>query len=351
MAAPPALFGQWSAPAPPAEVSPHDEVRTIFVLGFPSDVKERELQNLLRWWPGYEASQMNFKGDQPMGFALFSSPSMAMAARDALQNLVFDTETNSILRSEMAKKNLFVRRATQAGPTEAVPTYDSNKRIKTAGDFSSPQYSSPTVFLPPTPSWGPQSYIAPPPLPYDQYGGYGVPQVPPVAPAGYAPVQNTKDNPPCNTLFIGNLGEATSEAELRGLFSGQPGFKQMKVLRQGKSTVCFIEFGDVSSAMAVHQHLQGAVLTTSDRGGMRIQYPPQFTTCCCHLLLNEYSRNPYGRKKEGTAAGPQQQDGVAPGVNVPGATGPPFPESNGGPEIAPLPLGPLHPLGTEQPVG
>lgn len=61
------------------------QVRTIFVLGFPADVKERELQNLLRWWPGYEASQMNFKCDQPMGFALFSTTAMAMAARDALQ--------------------------------------------------------------------------------------------------------------------------------------------------------------------------------------------------------------------------------------------------------------------------
>jgi hypothetical protein len=61
------------------------QVRTIFVFGFPPDVKERELQNLLRWWPGYEASQMNFKCDQPMGFALFSTAAMAMAARDALQ--------------------------------------------------------------------------------------------------------------------------------------------------------------------------------------------------------------------------------------------------------------------------
>jgi len=33
-------------------------------------------------------------------------------------------------------------------------------------------------------------------------------------------MQNTKDNPPCNTLFIGNLGEAVNETELRSLFSG-----------------------------------------------------------------------------------------------------------------------------------
>ncbi len=42
-------------------------------------------------------------------------------------------------------------------------------------------------------------------------------------PRSYAPVTNTKDNPPCNTLFIGNLSEHTSEDELRGIFQDQPG--------------------------------------------------------------------------------------------------------------------------------
>ena len=36
--------------------------------------------------------------------------------------------------------------------------------------------------------------------------------------AGYAAVTNTKDNPPCNTLFIGNLGDGVNETELRGVF-------------------------------------------------------------------------------------------------------------------------------------
>lgn len=34
----------------------------------------------------------------------------------------------------------------------------------------------------------------------------------------YAAVSNTKDNPPCNTLFVGNLGDTVDEAELQGLF-------------------------------------------------------------------------------------------------------------------------------------
>lgn len=48
-------------------------------------MKERELQNLLRWLPGYEASQVNYKGEKAMGFALFSTAQLAIAAKDALQ--------------------------------------------------------------------------------------------------------------------------------------------------------------------------------------------------------------------------------------------------------------------------
>ncbi|KAG0452087.1 hypothetical protein HPP92_026137 [Vanilla planifolia] len=116
---------QWAQPAPPppsigpspaipVEIlrrSSSDEVRTIFISGLPGDVKERELQNLLRWLPGFEASQINFKGEQPMGFALFSTAQHALAAKSALQDMVFDSETKSSLHTEMAKKNLFVKRA------------------------------------------------------------------------------------------------------------------------------------------------------------------------------------------------------------------------------------------------
>lgn len=158
-------------------------------------------------------------------------------------------------------------------------------------------------------------------------------------------MQNTKDNPPCNTLFIGNLGENINEEELRGLFSvyvclisssdvyllpifnfvhnflscRQPGFKQMKILRQERHTVCFIEFEvsnfhttacalwslnlrlisffcfylmiynwkwcfaslmqDVNSATNVHHSLQGAVIPSSGSVGMRIQYPLTHLFC------------------------------------------------------------------------
>ncbi|KAK9071845.1 hypothetical protein SSX86_008275 [Deinandra increscens subsp. villosa] len=44
-----------------------EEVRVIFISGLPEDITERELQNFLRWLPGFEASQINFKVKVPMG--------------------------------------------------------------------------------------------------------------------------------------------------------------------------------------------------------------------------------------------------------------------------------------------
>ncbi|KAI8000217.1 RNA-binding protein with multiple splicing 2, partial [Camellia lanceoleosa] len=89
-------------------------VRTIFISGLPEDMMERELQNLLRLLPRYEASQVNCKGEHPMGFALFTTPPFAIAAKDALQEMVFDEESKSVLHTEMAKKNLFVKRDTSS---------------------------------------------------------------------------------------------------------------------------------------------------------------------------------------------------------------------------------------------
>ncbi|CAJ2656530.1 unnamed protein product [Trifolium pratense] len=263
-------------PPPPAAIpSPSsEEVRTIFITGLPEDVKERELQNLLRWLPGFEASQLNFKAEKPMGFALFSSPHQAIAAKDILQDMLFDPESKSVLHTEMAKKNLFVKRGADAG------AFDQSKRLRTAGDYNHTGYVTPSPFHPPPPPvWGPHGYMAPaPPPPYDPYAGYPVAPVPmpapvSIAPSSYVPIQNTKDNPPCNTLFIGNLGENINEDEVRGLFSVQPGFKQMKIIRQERHTVCFIEFEDVNSATNVHHNLQGAVIPSSGSIGMRIQYP------------------------------------------------------------------------------
>jgi hypothetical protein len=45
----------------------------------------------------------------------------------------------------------------------------------------------------------------------------------------------------------------------------------MKVVKGPRATTAFVEFSDVASAMLVHQTMQGAVLQSSERGGIRIQ--------------------------------------------------------------------------------
>ncbi|CAN6990784.1 unnamed protein product [Brassica rapa subsp. trilocularis] len=138
-------------PPPPglADRPPYDELRTIFIAGLPDDVKERELLNLLRWLPGYEASQVNFKGEKPMGIV---------------------------------------------GDSNA---YDQSKRLRTGGGDCTHSVYSPSPFHPPPPQvWGPpHGYLSPAAPPYDPYGGYHAPPVPmppsaPIAaPSSYVPVQ------------------------------------------------------------------------------------------------------------------------------------------------------------------
>ncbi|MEW5298900.1 MAG: hypothetical protein WDW36_001973 [Sanguina aurantia] len=98
--------------------------------------------------------------------------------------------------------------------------------------------------------------------------------------AGFAPVVNKFDNPACNTLFIGNLGDSVDEGELSLLLSLQPGFKQIKLVRNPRQVSCFVEFTGIEDAVAVHAALQGVLLHSSDRGPIRIQF----------------SKNPFGQR-------------------------------------------------------
>lgn len=97
----------YQAPAAQPVANPADEIRTVFVSGFPHDVKERELHNLLRFMPGYEASQMNWKTGGPQGFALFNSSVHARAVVEILSGLQFDDGV--VIRAEMAHKNMFIK--------------------------------------------------------------------------------------------------------------------------------------------------------------------------------------------------------------------------------------------------
>ncbi|KAG8061496.1 hypothetical protein GUJ93_ZPchr0003g17121 [Zizania palustris] len=68
---------------------------------------------------------------------LFSSGHDAVAAKAALQDLVFDLETKAALHTEMAKKNLFVKR----GVGTDANAMDQSKRLRTGGDYTHSPYA------------------------------------------------------------------------------------------------------------------------------------------------------------------------------------------------------------------
>ncbi|KAG5455372.1 MAG: hypothetical protein BJ554DRAFT_5229, partial [Olpidium bornovanus] len=68
--------------------------------------------------------------------------------------------------------------------------------------------------------------------------------------AGTTPRATTvlDQNPPCNTVYVGNLSSNTSEEELRRMFSVCPGYKRMSFKVKANGPLCFVEFEDVGFA-------------------------------------------------------------------------------------------------------
>ena len=92
-------------------------------------------------------------------------------------------------------------------------------------------------------------------------------------------------NPPCNTLYVGNLPLATTEEELKSLFSRQPGYRRLCYRTKSNGPMCFVEFEDVHFAINSLKLLQGVVLSSSIKGGIRLSF----------------SKNPLGvRKMDGS---------------------------------------------------
>ncbi|KAJ3501570.1 hypothetical protein NM208_g16907 [Fusarium decemcellulare] len=70
----------------------------------------------------------------------------------------------------------------------------------------------------------------------------------------FPPVNPADQNPPCNTLYVGNLPIDTSEEELKALFSKQRGYKRLCFRTKQNGPMCFVEFEDVSFATkALHE--------------------------------------------------------------------------------------------------
>jgi hypothetical protein len=80
-------------------------------------------------------------------------------------------------------------------------------------------------------------------------------------------------NPPCNTLYVGNLPVNAQEDELRRLFSRMRGYKRLCFRpKPGTGPMCFVEFDDISCATHAMNELYGVPLSNSIKGGIRLSY-------------------------------------------------------------------------------
>jgi hypothetical protein len=146
----------------------------------------------------------------------------------------------------------------------------------------------------------------------------------------FPPVNPADQNPPCNTLYVGNLPIDTSEDELKAMFSKQRGYKRLCFRTKQNGPMCFVEFEDVSFATKALHELYGHPLHNSVKGGIRLSF----------------SKNPLG-VRSGQAPGVQGANvppGAAPTMNgmMNGMPGAGFSTVNGPPPglTAPPGLGP-----------
>ncbi|KAF7722936.1 hypothetical protein EC973_002568 [Apophysomyces ossiformis] len=446
-----------------------EEISTIFVVGFPDDMQEREFQNMFIFSPGFEAATLkvpskdqeedpgisngNSSRKQTIGFAKFRTRFEALEARDILNGRKVDAEKGSMLKAEMAKKNLHTKRGlsseqqqqqqqqqqslppvqqqqqqqTQQSssqqvpsqipviptPTNSYPIYPSkrfpfpsttnhaayeafhsvpaipNDTTTANNDFSYPDFYpdlfSPTAtfaesafssraqsferaasvgdifnmsgsIMPSTSSRlpgfahrlsaknileldnnAPINYLSkstplhidrglhpaskpgsmasnpttfPPPNAglssvleeaaehgKDDVGEFSLtqrlgdmtintsisannagllsPEVTSPTFRNFGAVGSTNPadhNPPCNTLYVGNLPPNASEDELKTLFSKSTGYKRLSFRNKSNGPMCFVEFEDVAFATQALQKLNGNPLSNSVKGGIRLSF-------------------------------------------------------------------------------
>jgi len=241
-----------------AEKKEGDEVvRTIFISGLPSDVKQREIRNLLRFVKGFETAVVNTRGVHPLAFATFSDQEAALDAIKLLQGMKFDEENSpqTELRLELAKSNSSGKKRTR----------DSSSSSMSLGGYS-------------TDSSDKKLRIEPLSM-------------------------STSGKAPCNTLFLANLGRYTTEQEIRSVFGLLPGFRKMKFNAvPNKTPVCFVDFVDLTTAQAAMTTYQGHMLPSSEGSGLRIEYakkpmlPSEGGTAAPAAAVSSYPgyADPYG---------------------------------------------------------
>ncbi|KAL5604782.1 uncharacterized protein BROUX77_004968 [Berkeleyomyces rouxiae] len=87
------------------------------------------------------------------------------------------------------------------------------------------------------------------------------------------PSANPADqNPPCNTLYVGNLPAGTTEDELKEVFTPVKGYKRLCYRVKANGPMCFVEFEDIQHATKCLNDMYGYLLPRSNKHGIRLSF-------------------------------------------------------------------------------
>ncbi|KAL9124270.1 MAG: hypothetical protein Q9217_006385 [Psora testacea] len=254
-------------------------------------------------------------------------PRQRVLGRDVIGEDGPDDETSDLLRDPVgyATNGMSGLSRRSTSNSQATSQYNNNLPLNTSNPTSPPMpgYTSPrhnglhSPVSTMTPPNGMSTHI--PNASYQMRH----PQFPR---ANMPPVNPADQNPPCNTLYVGNLPIDTSEDELKAMFSKQRGYKRLCFRTKQNGPMCFVEFEDVSFATKALNDLYGYPLHNSaHRGGIRLSF----------------SKNPLG-VRNGQPGGMGPPTPLSPSGQFPGMNGlgiQPFSTANGPPPGIPAPPG------------
>ncbi|CAG8583099.1 8_t:CDS:2 [Ambispora leptoticha] len=124
----------------------------------------------------------------------------------------------------------------------------------------------------------------------------------PLSIPGFRPPNPADQNPPCNTLYVGNLPMNTLEDELKEMFSKCPGYKRMCFRTKQNGPMCFVEFEDVHYATQAMAELNGNLLSNSIKGGIRLSFSKN------PLGVRSNNNNNHSGERRGSNFGLERRD-------------------------------------------
>lgn len=223
--------------------------------------------------PTYEFNRNFFSPQSPIGGHLSEQP--RITGKSLINDATDDDDTGDILKDPRAyaENGALAAQRRATAPNLDLATRMSSLSLNTganvvgmpqqhggSGLYHQPRSAHPSTMSPTTLN-GPGSI--------GNYNvgnaGWGRVHAPP-------PANPADQNPPCNTLYVGNLPIGTSEDELKALFTRQRGYKRLCFRAKANGPMCFVEFDDVSFATKALHDLYGVQLTNSVKGGIRLSF-------------------------------------------------------------------------------